>query len=170
MFPCPPSLVYLSRLSSHSSLSFSLWLAEGEVHYMLPVSRFCGWHSRFLLSSADHPSERSYLCCFHSRTIQKHLSVFKRCEERKIKGSNTSLRLQVAKRDNLHKNVNYVIIYTPWSCCFFLLWNIKEDIMKNAGNQTVSIPIDFHCMGEKYNGGQREPKPFGYQHSSKYLL
>ncbi len=147
MLPSPPSLVYLSRLSSHSSLSFFPWLAEGEVHYVLPVPRFCGWHSRFLLSIVDHPSERSYLCCFHSRTIQKLFSVFKWCEERKIKVSNTSLRLQVAKMDHLRKNINSVIIYSPQCCCFFLLWNIKEDIMKNAGNQTVSVPIDFHCMG-----------------------
>ncbi len=120
MLPSPPSLVYLSRLSSHSSLSFFPWLAEGEVHYVLPVPRFCGWHSRFLLSIVDHPSERSYLCCFHSRTIQKLFSVFKWCEERKIKGSNTSLRLQVAKRDHLRKNINSVIIYSPQCCCFFL--------------------------------------------------
>jgi len=28
--------------------------------------------------------------------------------------------------------------------CFFLLLNIKEDILKNVGNQTVDEPIDFH--------------------------
>ncbi len=28
----------------------------------------------------------------------------------------------------------------------FILWNIKEDILKNVGNQAVSVPIDFHYM------------------------
>ncbi len=31
----------------------------------------------------------------------------------------------------------------------FLLWNIKEDILKNVGNQTVLAPIDFHCIVKK---------------------
>ncbi len=45
----------------------------------------------------------------------------------------------------------------------FILWNIKDSILKNVGNQRVMSPIDFHSMSKKYNG-QWEPKPF----SSKY--
>lgn len=29
---------------------------------------------------------------------------------------------------------------------FFSLWNMKEDILKNTMNQTISEPIDFHCV------------------------
>ncbi len=29
---------------------------------------------------------------------------------------------------------------------FFLLWNTKEDILQNAGNQNISGPIDFHSI------------------------
>lgn len=29
---------------------------------------------------------------------------------------------------------------------FLFLWNAKEDILKNAINQTVSVSIDFNCM------------------------
>ncbi len=32
---------------------------------------------------------------------------------------------------------------------YFLLSNIKEDILKNVGKQTVSVPIDFHYMDEE---------------------
>ncbi len=32
---------------------------------------------------------------------------------------------------------------------FFLLWNIREDIMKNASNQNVLVTIDFHCIDKK---------------------
>jgi len=28
----------------------------------------------------------------------------------------------------------------------FFMWNTKEDILKNVGCQTISVPIDFHCM------------------------
>ncbi len=33
---------------------------------------------------------------------------------------------------------------------FFLLWNTKEDILKNVDNpNTFSVPIYFHCMDKK---------------------
>jgi len=32
---------------------------------------------------------------------------------------------------------------------FFLQLNIKEDILKNVGNQTVECRSDFHSMEEK---------------------
>ncbi len=50
---------------------------------------------------------------------------------------------------------------------FLLMLNIKEDILKNAGNQTVDGPIDFHSISfptMEVNGDQQL---FG---SSKYLL
>lgn len=28
----------------------------------------------------------------------------------------------------------------------FLLWDVKEAILKNAANQTVLVPIDLHCI------------------------
>ncbi len=31
----------------------------------------------------------------------------------------------------------------------FLLWNTREDIVKNVGNQTVSVLIDFHLYLKK---------------------
>jgi len=53
----------------------------------------------------------------------------------------------------------------------FPLLNTKEDILKNACNQTVviDIAIDFQSMEEKKlsNG---VPQLFGDRHSSKYLL
>lgn len=53
---------------------------------------------------------------------------------------------------------------------YFLLWNIKADILKNYGNQTVSVPTDFRCMAKNNNENQRELKLLGYQQSTKYLL
>ncbi len=35
---------------------------------------------------------------------------------------------------------------------FFLLWNTKEDILKNVGNRTASGPIDFHFCPHKSVG------------------
>ncbi len=35
---------------------------------------------------------------------------------------------------------------------FFLLWEKKDDILKNAGNQTFSVPIDFRSILCSYNG------------------
>ncbi len=32
------------------------------------------------------------------------------------------------------------------SMTFFLLRNIKEDILKNDGNQTTSVTTDIHCI------------------------
>ncbi len=51
-----------------------------------------------------------------------------------------------------------------------LMLNIKEDILKNAGNQTVDGLIDFHSiyfLTMDVNGDQQL---FDYQHSSEYLL
>ncbi len=31
----------------------------------------------------------------------------------------------------------------------FLLWNIKEAILKTVGNKAVLVINDFHCMNEK---------------------
>ncbi len=28
----------------------------------------------------------------------------------------------------------------------FIWWNIKENIKKIVGNQTATVPIDFHCL------------------------
>ncbi len=55
---------------------------------------------------------------------------------------------------------------------YFLLSNIKEDILKNVGKQTVSVPIDFHYMDEEKKNTvvNWKLKLFGYQHSSEYLL
>ncbi len=32
----------------------------------------------------------------------------------------------------------------------FLLWNIKEDILKTVGNKADLVTNDFHCMNKKY--------------------
>ncbi len=32
---------------------------------------------------------------------------------------------------------------------FSRLWNIEDNILKNVGNQTVLVTIDFHCMDKK---------------------
>jgi len=55
---------------------------------------------------------------------------------------------------------------------FFLQLNIKEDILKNVGNQTVECRSDFHSMEEKKNTSEVNGfgQLFGYRHSSKYLL
>lgn len=39
------------------------------------------------------------------------------------------------------------------------------DILKNDGNQTISVVTDLNCMDKKYNGNQMELKLFGYHHS-----
>ncbi len=46
--------------------------------------------------------------------------------------------LKKPERDSSPKNENFVILYST-SSSFFLMWNI-EDILKNAGNQTVDGP------------------------------
>ncbi len=51
---------------------------------------------------------------------------------------------------------------------FFLLWNTKEEILKNIGNQAVLSPNDLYFC--PYNGNQWHLKPLGYQHSSKCVL
>ncbi len=52
----------------------------------------------------------------------------------------------------MQKNYNSVIIYLP-SWCYkavvFLLWNTKEDILKNTGNQNVLVTIDFNDLDKK---------------------
>ncbi len=35
---------------------------------------------------------------------------------------------------------------------FFLLWKHKRGIVKNVGNQMVSVPIDFHYMDYNNRG------------------
>jgi len=47
---------------------------------------------------------------------------------------------------------------------YFLLWSIKEHILRNDGDQAVLVQIDFNCMDEKYTESQWESKLFGYQH------
>ncbi len=34
----------------------------------------------------------------------------------------------------------------PNSYHFLFLWNIKDDILKNDGNQTVSVPFDIYFL------------------------
>ncbi len=38
------------------------------------------------------------------------------------------------------------------------LWNTKKNILKNAGNQTVSFPIEFHYIFKPYSWNQWEQK------------
>ncbi len=45
--------------------------------------------------------------------------------------------------------------------------NIKEDILKNAGNQTVDAPIDFHSISLPTMEVSGDQQLFG---SSKYLV
>ncbi len=39
----------------------------------------------------------------------------------------------------------------PFQICktFFILWNAKEDILKNVCNQPNLVTIDFYCMDKK---------------------
>lgn len=53
---------------------------------------------------------------------------------------------------------------------FIVLWKIKDDILKNVDNQTISFPIGFHNVDRKYNGSQWDPKMFDYKCSLKYLV
>lgn len=46
----------------------------------------------------------------------------------------------------------------------------KKDIVKNVGNQTVSGPIDFHCMVQKYNWSQWEVKLFGTVNNNRIKI
>ncbi len=52
---------------------------------------------------------------------------------------------------------------------FFLLCNIREDILKNVGNQTVSVSIDFHCMDKECNGTETIRLPTFFKISSLML-
>ncbi len=52
----------------------------------------------------------------------------------------------------------------------WLLWNTKEGILKNIGNQIYLVPIEIYYMDKKYNASQLESKLFGSQHSSEYLI
>ncbi len=51
-----------------------------------------------------------------------------------------------------------------------LMLNIKEDILKNAGNQTVDGLIDFHSISFLTMDVNGDQQLFDYQHSSEYLL
>lgn len=69
----------------------------------------------------------------------------------------------------LHKKKNWqfchnLLISISFQTCmiFYLLWSIKDDILKNDGNLTVSVHTGFHYMEVKGN-------QICYQHSSKYL-
>ncbi len=68
----------------------------------------------------------------------------------------------------VHPNINTLSSFTHPHVCTFLLWNTKEDILKNVGNQTVLGPNDLYFC--PYDRNQWHLKPFGYQHSSKYIL
>ncbi len=41
-----------------------------------------------------------------------------------------------------------MLFQTSMNSVLFL--NTKQNILKNAGKQTVDIAIDFHCMEKKY--------------------
>ncbi len=59
-----------------------------------------------------------------------------------------------------------VIIYSP-SCCskpVFIMLNMKEDMLRNAGNQTFDAPHNIYFPTMEVNGYQQL---FG---SLKYLL
>ncbi len=47
---------------------------------------------------------------------------------------------------------------------YFSFTNIKEDVLKNVGNQTVLVPIDFHYIFCPYLRSQWEPKLLDCQH------
>jgi len=55
---------------------------------------------------------------------------------------------------------------------FFLQLNIKEDILKNVGNQTVECAVTSIVWKKKNNTSEVNGfgQLFGYRHSSKYLL
>ncbi len=65
-------------------------------------------------------------------------------------------------------NDDTILKLFPTCMTVFLVWNMKEGVLKNVGNQRVLVLIDFHCIFWAYNGCQWEPKLFGNQHSSKY--
>ncbi len=47
------------------------------------------------------------------------------------------------------------------------MWNVKEDILKNAGNQTEN---DFHSISFPTIEVNADQQLFDHKHSSKYLL
>ncbi len=53
---------------------------------------------------------------------------------------------------------------------FFLLLNTKEDILRNVGKRTVSVPTDFHYIGKSSINVSGDYQLFVFSHSSKYLL
>lgn len=64
----------------------------------------------------------------------------------------------------LHTMYAHASIHTKSEVYFgvyFLLWNVKEDILKTTNNQMVSVTIDFYCINQKYNGSQKEEKILG---------
>lgn len=52
--------------------------------------------------------------------------------------------LEVPTQSTVHLNIEGMSFQTFMT--FSLLWSIEEDILKNVGNQTVLVTIDFHCM------------------------
>jgi len=41
---------------------------------------------------------------------------------------------------------------------------MKKDILKEVGNQTVLVSINFNCMDSKYKWSRWDPKLLDYQH------
>ncbi len=76
-------------------------------------------------------------------------------------------KIDTKKKDSPPKN-DTIYWHRP-NLYDFLLWSIKDGILQNAGNQTVSVPINFYYISSLYNGREREPKLFALPKSYKYL-
>lgn len=52
---------------------------------------------------------------------------------------------------------HYLLTLVSFQTCVtcYLLWNIKEDILKKVGNQIVPVLIDLHCIAKKTTEGNR---------------
>ncbi len=70
----------------------------------------------------------------------------------------------------VHLQMTFLSVYFPslfqTFMTDFLLWNTKEDILKNVGNQMVLCSIDLDNMTKKYYGGQWDPKWFGSEYQN----
>ncbi len=53
---------------------------------------------------------------------------------------------------------------------FFLMLNIKEGILKNAGNQMVMVPTDFHSIFFFYNRSQWGPTTVWFFKISSFVF
>ncbi len=62
------------------------------------------------------------------------------------------------------------IVHPKINILSFTHHHVISNHIKNVDDQTILVPFDFHCMDKKYNVSQWEPKPFDYQHSSKYCI